>query len=113
MFLWPPDDEEIEYISASSGALIFEVAGKEVLRFNPDGSVFVNGQLNSVDDDIYDAVRAYLKLPPVDQLKDLDPAVDPPAPTKTDQGGCPLCNHRGDFVNMSLVCPTHGPFGGI
>ncbi len=110
MFLFPPDDEEIEYVSASSGALIFEVNGKEVLRFNPDGSVFVNGTLNSVDDDIYDAVRAYLKLPPVDQLKDLaqvdvlnDEAVS----------GCPKCGDPGNFVGMSLVCPTHGPFGGI
>ncbi len=111
MFLWPPDDEEIEYVSSSAGALIFEVNGKEVLRFNPDGSVFVNGTLNSVDDDIYDAVRAYLKLPPVEELKDLEPPtiVD----VVKDDDGCPQCGDPGSFFGMSLVCPAHGPFGGI
>lgn len=107
MFLFPPDDEDIEYVSSSSGALVFEVGGKEVLRFNPDGSVFVNGKLNSVDDDIYDAVRAYLNLPPVDQVQTTV------GTSIQIQEGCPKCNDPGSFVGMALVCPLHGTFGGI
>ena len=25
---------------------------------------------------------------------------------------CPRCGHRGRFIRMALVCPTHGAFGG-
>lgn len=26
--------------------------------------------------------------------------------------GCPKCNHRGDWINLALVCPVHGKFAG-
>jgi len=24
--------------------------------------------------------------------------------------GCPKCNHRGEWINLGLTCPVHGPF---
>lgn len=32
---------------------------------------------------------------------------------KAQSGGCPECGDVGKFVRMSLVCPTHGFFGGL
>lgn len=106
MFWIENDEEETEYRSSSVGSLIFDVGGREVLRFNPDGSTFVHGQLTDIRHDIYDAMREYLGLPSIDELAELDEE-------QTAEEGCPHCGHRGEFVNMALVCPDHGPFGGL
>lgn len=42
------------------GEMVLHAAGKEVIRINDDGKIFVNGRLAATDHDVVQGIRAFL-----------------------------------------------------
>jgi|SRR5688572_18282968 len=43
---------------------------------------------------------------------EVDYLIAPQSAKKTLHENCPKCGHRGQFIRMALVCPTHGVWAG-
>lgn len=109
--------ETEEYEAGEDGSFIFKLAdGTEIIKILGNGEVSIKGKVIDDDRDLVTGLKIWLGHcnvihPSITKLKfkanRLEPLIG-----KSKEGNCPKCGDPGVWINMGLVCPTHGKFMG-